>query len=242
MEYKDLIRTEKNVSSSIKKLNESDKESLKSFIIKKYYDEEYGYKIIARDFLDCSYTEIRTIFKVLDIQGRIGTSITTNRLKSFRKNKAQNEAANKVGFRNPDLPRRNENTRTSIQGFYFNKGLNEYVWLRSSHEYVYAKFLDKHNIKWKIEVTHYTLSDGTTYRPDFFVYDDDWVLRKIVEIKGYYDVRAYKPALLQEQLQIEVILVNDITKYFENGRTYTKELKEWKLVKKSKEFVSNLSQ
>lgn len=241
MNFKDLIRLDKKVSTSIKKASEYDRELLKSFLIQKYFDEEYGLKLIARDFLNCSYTEVRTIFKVLDIEIRKGNNVVTDRLKAFRKEKAQNEASTKTGFRDLSLPRHSADSCRAVQGFYLNRGLDEYVWLRSTYEYVYAKFLDKHNIKWKVEVTHYTLSDGTTYRPDFFIYDDDWNLIKIVEIKGYFDIRAYKPALLNEQLNVEVILVIDITKYFENGKTYLKELKEWKTFKKSKEFVSSLS-
>jgi hypothetical protein len=50
---------------------------------------------------------------------------------------------------------------------------------RSSWEKIFAEWLDKNNVFWEYELLSYPLSNGTTYRPDFFTEDF------IYEIKGY---------------------------------------------------------
>ncbi|MDF2904489.1 MAG: restriction endonuclease, partial [Bacillus sp. (in: firmicutes)] len=56
-------------------------------------------------------------------------------------------------------------------------------YLRSSYEYAYARYLDYLSIPWSYE--EYTFNIGyKTYKPDFFLYDKDGKLEKIVEIKS----------------------------------------------------------
>lgn len=62
-------------------------------------------------------------------------------------------------------------------GYYKN------VYLRSSLEFAYAYYLDYKNIKWKYEYATYKL-DGEQYKPDFFIFDDNDNLVRIVEIKA----------------------------------------------------------
>ena len=62
-------------------------------------------------------------------------------------------------------------------GFY-----REY-YLRSSYEYAYAKYLDYHSIQWSYEDNAFDIG-YKTYKPDFFFYDKDGNLKKIVEIKS----------------------------------------------------------
>lgn len=62
-------------------------------------------------------------------------------------------------------------------GFY--KGF----FLRSSYEYAFAKSLDFRNIRWKYEVEKYDLG-YKVYKPDFFIYDKEGKLIKIIEIKS----------------------------------------------------------
>ncbi|MCF6137872.1 restriction endonuclease [Pseudalkalibacillus berkeleyi] len=62
-------------------------------------------------------------------------------------------------------------------GFY--KG----YYLRSSYEYAYAKYLDHHSIQWSYEDDVYDIG-YRIYKPDFFFYNKNGVLNKIVEIKS----------------------------------------------------------
>ena len=54
------------------------------------------------------------------------------------------------------------------------------IWMRSSWEVKYAKYLDEHNIKWLYESKTFDLGD-CTYTPDFYLPETD----TYVEIKGY---------------------------------------------------------
>lgn len=65
-----------------------------------------------------------------------------------------------------------------------NRGYSGYykgIFLRSSYEYAYAKYLDYYSIEWKYEERTFELK-SQTYKPDFFIYTDG-ILKKIVEIK-----------------------------------------------------------
>jgi len=55
------------------------------------------------------------------------------------------------------------------------------IQMRSGWELKYANHLDSQNIIWKYESTIFSLSDGSTYIPDFELED-----KTIVEIKGYF--------------------------------------------------------
>jgi hypothetical protein len=54
------------------------------------------------------------------------------------------------------------------------------VWIRSSWETAYAKYLDKNNVKWLYESKTFDLGD-TTYTPDFYLPETD----RYIEIKGW---------------------------------------------------------
>ncbi|GEN35028.1 restriction endonuclease [Aneurinibacillus danicus] len=57
------------------------------------------------------------------------------------------------------------------------------VYLRSSYEYAYAKYLDYKQINWKYEEKKFDLGDKM-YTPDFFIYNEKSELQFIVEIKS----------------------------------------------------------
>ncbi len=78
-------------------------------------------------------------------------------------------------------------------------------WLRSTWEFEVAKYLDSNSIKWDYEVTHYKLKGNRTYRPDFFIYDDNNEFKKIIEVKGYwYKNNKEKLEEFLETYEIEV--------------------------------------
>lgn len=60
-------------------------------------------------------------------------------------------------------------------------GYYKEIFLRSTLEFIYARYLDIHNKRWLYEKEIYSVF-GKNYKPDFFIYDDDKLI-KIVEIK-----------------------------------------------------------
>lgn len=90
-------------------------------------------------------------------------------------------------------------------GFY--KG----YYLRSSYEYAYAKYLDYYNIPWKYETEVFDLG-FKLYKPDFFLYDENQNLAKIVEIKSRNPnekLQARKALIvIQEKFNIKCELVS----------------------------------
>lgn len=88
------------------------------------------------------------------------------------------------------------------------------VFLRSSYEYAYVKYLDFHNINWKYEEKQFSLTKQT-YKPDFFIYSNG-ELKKIVEIKSQ-DKRSINKAieLLKEitqnfKIETELLTYKDL--------------------------------
>jgi hypothetical protein len=203
-------------------------------ILEKQYNDGYGYKLIAKD-LEFSYSIIRKILiDYLKIDCRQGYNVITDKLRKIRSENVKGE--NSPFYRWPErMPHLlDNNSYTGIQGYYKNNN-GDYVWLRSSWEYIYAKWLDQKNIEWNVEEQSYTLSNGETYRPDFFIYENK-KLKYIVELKGQmFFGRSYKTELLKEIVSVNVVLIDDINPFIENESTYKKELEKWKLIKLSKE-------
>jgi|SRR5690625_15960 len=56
-------------------------------------------------------------------------------------------------------------------------------YLRSSYEYAYAKYLDYYSIPWSYETEVFDIG-FKKYKPDFFLYDQNRSIDKIVEIKS----------------------------------------------------------
>lgn len=200
-------------------------ELIHSTLYKRYVDDEIGIKLIAKE-IGYSYTETRNILKTFNIPMRTGYNVVTKNLSEFRRNKAKNEYSKRIGWFS-SLDRKQHHTQRGVGGYYFNKSRNKYVWLRSTWEYIYAKFLDKLNIEWDIEVTRFDLDTGT-YRPDFFIYNNN-ELEKIVEIKGYWKDKLWKPEELKNKIGVDVVVIHDISLYLEEGQTYYSQLDEWKI-------------
>lgn len=199
--------------------------------IKEYYDKGYGLKVIARN-LNTSYTKVRQLFPKIKIDIRRGQDVCTPITKQFRKKKAIFESKNEIGFNNPSIRRKSLKTGRGVQGFYFNKSLGKYVWLRSTYEYIFAKWLDRTNHKWDVEVQSFRLPNNELYRPDFFILGDNCNILSIIEIKGYWDNRAYKVNILDSILDIDVVIISDVTEFLPKDSTYIKELKHWKTERK----------
>lgn len=200
------------------------------YLRKLYVDDGIGIKLLARA-LDLSYSRMRVLLKdYLKIELRSHKD-STDFLKRIRSERVSKD-------KNPwyDWPSKNPSMHKSsrgIQGYYTSRS-GKRIWLRSSWEYIYAKWLDKHKVDWKYEDYGITLSNGERYRPDFLIYENG-ILTKIVEIKGYFDNRRYKAEILKEDLKdkISVIIIDDIKDYCDGSG---KDIETWKLMcSKSKE-------
>ena len=157
--------------------NRLDQESY-DYLYDMYWNKEYGLKLLGR-CLDLSYSQVRKLFiDYLKIEIRRGQDVVTSNVRKFRSERVQ-------GTKNPwayILPKHKRNNN-GLQGYY--KRINgEYVWLRSSWEYIYAKWLDEQNIKWDVECITFNLND-ITYRPDFFIFDEQNNIIKIVDSMRY---------------------------------------------------------
>lgn len=187
------------------------------------YEQGWGLKILARE-LGLSYTKTRLLFQRLNIPIRKGRNVVTDYCREFRKDMANSvdnpwrDWTNSEKFRHKKMGR-------GIQGYYVNIH-GEKVWLRSTWEYIYAKWLDMQELHWTTETTQYILSDGTGYRPDFNIIDDTGRLLRIVEVKGFFKNRLYKTDLLRNEYNIDVDVIDDISPYTTLG--YETERRLWK--------------
>jgi len=189
-----------------------------------------GFKLLSKEIGNVSYTRLRTIFKSLNISQRTGRSCVTENLKKIR-------SKNASGPTNPwrdwtgKLIDRDKNNTHHLCGWHFNKSHSKYVWLRSSWEYAYAKWLDEKNIIWDVECRSYLLSDGRYYRPDFFVYENN-SLKRIIEIKSKWSNGSLERIDKFEQFKKEYSEINSVLLTLVEleglGINMSAALKEWK--------------
>ena len=83
---------------------------------------------------------------------------------------------------------------THGKGSYYNN-----IWMRSSYEVAYAKYLDKQGIKWLYESKAFDLGN-TTYTPDFYLPESD----TYIEIKGYWRDKCKEKFRKFKRLYFEV--------------------------------------
>ncbi|PIC62757.1 restriction endonuclease [Sporosarcina sp. P13] len=112
-------------------------------------------------------------------------------------------------------------------GFY--KGF----YLRSSYEYAYAVYLDQFNIPWSFEDQNFEVH-GKVYKPDFFFYDKQGSLEKIVEIKSRNkkEIELAREKLdyikAQYQIKTELISYEELMKIYETmPMTLNSVIKHW---------------
>ena len=195
------------------------------------YDSGYGYKTICKE-LKISYTTGRNFLqKIKGFKGRKGQDVVTDVLKKTRSENVKGEKSPWYDWpnRKPELM---ANSGKSINGYYKRKHDGKYVWLRSTYEYIYAKWLDKRNAIWYIEERTYNLKNGEKYRPDFFIYNDETLeLQCIVEIKSRYyttDNREYKFHMFKEEYDIQCSIITNLDIFIEKNSNYFKEIEKWK--------------
>lgn len=204
---------------------------LYNFLKCEYIDKEQGIKyLIKYKNLNVSYS----IFRKLIITSGLSlhpANVITNHLRNIRSINANKQLSERSGFFSYEVQKHTHSKIRGLQGYYYNSTLNKYVWLRSTWEYIYAKWLNARNIKWDVECKTFTLSKES-YRPDFFIFDDENNLVSIVEVKGFWKNRLHKYYELQElHPELNLSLIIDITPYTEN---YKKDKNVWKSLRKLK--------
>jgi len=204
------------------------------FLNEKYNKIGMGIKSMIKDYsLPITYSVMRNSL-VSHFDFELKSSTHANKfLRNKRKENARIQIAEKRGAFDPKVM---YNIKTSysargVQGYYFNKSMEKYVWLRSSWEYIYAKWLDKNNIKWDSEYRTYNVGNNILYKPDFFVFGNNNKIIKIIEIKGYWKSKKWKFYKLKELVECETVLIEDIEPYTDNFKV---DFDEWKIKKLKK--------
>lgn len=204
---------------------------LYNWFFEKYEKEGRGIKSIIKDYdLPITYSSLRNLIIFMEFSLHSNKD-ANNFLKQRRKDNALKQLKEKSGMYSNEVDRHNNKTSRGIQGYYWNTSKNKYVWLRSSWEFIYAKWLNKHKFLWDVEVKRYKLNNRS-YLPDFFIYDKNNKLYKIVEIKGYWKDKVYKYNELKEQLNIDLVLIIDISPYLD--KKINEEIKIWKSLRRLK--------
>ena len=90
------------------------------------------------------------------------------------------------------------------------------IWMRSSYEIAYSKYLDKNKIKWLYEPKTFDLGD-TTYTPDFYLPKT----KEYIEIKGY----------IKPNFKNKLYLLKKQNKKINITILFRQELRELKLIK-----------
>lgn len=92
------------------------------------------------------------------------------------------------------------------------------TYLRSSLEFAYAYYLDSKGVNWKYEQDTFYLEDGTSYKPDFYIYDYKGQLIKIVEIKGEGNresgIRKVQQFKNKYNYDLELVFYKDLVKLY----------------------------
>jgi len=86
------------------------------------------------------------------------------------------------------------------KGSYYKK-----IWMRSSYEIAFVKWLDRKNIKWQYESKTFDL-ENTTYTPDFYLPE----FNLYIEVKGYWrdDAKLKFEEFKQRYCGIRIKIVN----------------------------------
>jgi hypothetical protein len=194
-------------------------DEVKKWIEDKYVKEGMGIKSMISDYkLPITYSVFRNILRFFDVRMRENNEVT-DFLRARRKKNAKAQRNEMTGFSSLESIEKSKNKTTTsrgIQGYYWNESRKKWVWLRSSWEYIYAKWLDEKGMNWDVEVKTYKITDHLVYRPDFFIYNDQMDLETVVEVKGYWKDKVWKVDELKRILEphnIKICVITDVTPY-----------------------------
>lgn len=210
-------------------------EEVKYWLEQRYVKEGRGLKSMIADYgLPISYSVFRNILRFFEIKMRDNKDVTEF-LKKRRQTNAKKQRKNRVGFGSLESIQKQKNKTTNtrgIQGYYWNNSKQKWVWLRSSWEYIYAKWLDEKEIIWDVETKTYKIAENLVYRPDFFIFNDKDELETIVEIKGYWKDKVWKVDELKKILdphKIKICIITDISPYTKSTK---RETRIWKTTRR----------
>ena len=104
-------------------------------------------------------------------------------------------------------------------------------YLKSTLEYIYARYLDYVGIVWKYEVKTFALSTGGSYKPDFYLVKEG----RYVEIKGGFNYKTDLPRIrafeADQKTSVQVFQESDLRKLIRPTPFVFEQLKrEWKQI------------
>ncbi|MGB3291830.1 MAG: hypothetical protein WBB01_02430 [Phormidesmis sp.] len=104
-------------------------------------------------------------------------------------------------------------------------------YLKSTLEYIYARYLDYTGTDWDYEVQTFELSTGGSYKPDFYLIKEG----RYVEIKGGFNYKTDLPRIkvfeADHQISVQVFQEHDLRKLIRSTPFVFEQLKrEWKQI------------
>ena len=167
-------------------------------ILKKYYCKNCGKKVCRKIIKKCgSCSQKYKFLKYPNLKKKISRLGTKHTYYTKRKISKASKGKNNCNYgkKHPGLNAGENNPMYGRLSPHSPKIKYKGIWMRSSWEVAYAKWLDKNEIGWKYEFKTFDLGN-TTYTPDFYLPTLDlWI-----EIKGWWrpnNKKKYK--ILQKQ-------------------------------------------
>jgi len=189
--YKHSIKTKQKISNALRKFIFVYNELYEKYIINKLSINK-----IAKLY-NCSFETIRDNLHKLKIPVRTkeeGTRMFTT-TEEFSKHRSEDQQgknnnmfgkSNKWGNHSKEAKEKIRITHLGDKNGMFGKSpcwkkiKYNNIWMRSTWEVAYAKYLDKNKIKWLYELKTFDLGEYS-YTPDFYLPKTD----EYIEIKGY---------------------------------------------------------
>ena len=99
-------------------------------------------------------------------------------------------------------------------------------YLKSTLEYIYAKYLDHMEVKWDYEIKTFQLSNGGSYKPDFYLTETS----QFVEIKGGFNLNSDLPKIkifeIDNDCKVVILQEKDLRKLIKNTSLVFERLKQ----------------
>lgn len=141
-------------------------------------------KVIAQTkngFLGKHHSEETKKHLSITQKGRIWTSEQKVNQAAAQRRPEVRAAKSRPGSLNPMYGKPCPNPKGIGRSGYYTRADGRKVWLRSSWEKRVAEYLDAHSMRWEYEYRRFSLPNGRTYLPDFWLEDSGcyW------EVKGW---------------------------------------------------------
>jgi hypothetical protein len=199
--------------------------------LKLAYESGYGLKTIAAE-VGLTYTVIRTVFNLFKIPMRKGMNVVTSKLQEIRSLNALTDDNPWVDWsrRRPDM-HTGLHKATGLAGWYLDRK-GRIIHLRSTFEYVIARYLDHKEYNWDNETISFSTPLGR-YMPDFILFDASGNASIILEVKGTFMNEKYiaksewfKDFAKRYLKSIRFVIIRDMEPYM-LGQKYHHVKQEW---------------